>query len=109
MLESLRLPSDLQYALASEVLLVAVQSKQVEQLRMDKADFFSSYNGPAPSLVFLDAIHNYEHTKLDIESARRAGAAVISGHDYKDEFPGVVQAVHEFGGLKQLRGSVWTI
>lgn len=66
---------------------MAVQSKQVEQLRMDKADFFSSYNGPAPSLVFLDAIHNYEHTKLDIESAHQQARPSSAVTTTKMSFP----------------------
>ena len=49
-------------------------------------------------MVFLDAIHDYEETKKDIEWARLVGAKIIAGHDYCDEFPGVKQIVDEMGG-----------
>lgn len=74
-----------------------------------KDDFFSNYDGNAPSLVFLDAIHSYQETLKDIQNARRIGARIIAGHDYSKEFPGVVRAVNESGGPAELTGSVWRL
>lgn len=96
-------------ALAAHMLRYLVETGHVERVTMDKNEFFRTYSGPAPSLAFLDAIHDYEETKKDILWAREAGAAVISGHDYKDEFPGVIEVVHEFGGPRLLAGSVWVL
>jgi hypothetical protein len=76
---------------------------------MDKNDFYAAYEGPPPAMVFLDAWHDYDQTKIDIEWARRAGAKIISGHDYCEEFPGVKQAVDEFGGPRELAASVWLL
>jgi hypothetical protein len=104
-----RLPPELHYALTAQVLFCLVESGQVEQVRMDKGEFYGTYDGPAPALVFLDAWHTYEETKVDIWWARRIGASVICGHDYCEEFPGVIQAVAEFGGPTQLRGSLWSL
>jgi hypothetical protein len=104
-----RLSPDLHYALAAQVLFSTVEANHVEQLRMDKGEFFRTYKGPAPALVFLDAWHTYEETKADIEWARRAGAAIICGHDYCEQFPGVIQVVDEFGGPDKLRGSLWSL
>lgn len=103
------LPADQQHALAQLVLSYLIGTGHVQQVRMSKEDFYSSYHGPSPALVFLDAWHTYEETKKDIQWALRVGARLIAGHDYGDLFPGVVQAVEEFGGLCQLSGSVWVL
>jgi hypothetical protein len=76
---------------------------------MDKNEFFAGYRGAAPAMVFLDAVHDYEETKKDIQWARSVGAKIISGHDYCKEFPGVKQAVDEFGGPRQSAGTVWRL
>jgi len=96
-------------ALAAQMLRYLVETGHVQRLNMDKSKFFKTYGGPAPALAFLDAIHDYEETKKDILWAREAGCAVIAGHDYCDEFPGVIEVVHEFGGPRRLGGSVWVL
>jgi hypothetical protein len=96
-------------ALAGQMLHYLVQTGHVERVRMDKNAFFDSYRGPTPSLVFLDAIHDYPETKKDIEWAKRSGAKIIAGHDYCDQFPGVKQIVDECGGPKALGGTVWVL
>jgi predicted O-methyltransferase YrrM len=101
--------SEAHQALAAQVLRYLVETGHVEQVVMCKNEFFETYSGPAPALVFLDAIHDYEETKKDIEWASRVGAAVISGHDYSADFPGVIKVVDEFGGPRELLGSVWAL
>lgn len=96
-------------ALTAQMLNYLVQTGHVERIRMDKDDFFRTYQGPEPAMVFLDAMHDYEATKKDIQWAMRAGARIIAGHDYCDEFPGVKQIVDECGGPRDLRGSVWVL
>lgn len=81
----------------------------LRQLRIDKADFYASWPGPRPALVFADAMHTYEGTKSDIEWARSAGAHVVCGHDYQPEWPGVIRAVDELGGPKELVESLWVL
>jgi predicted O-methyltransferase YrrM len=103
------LKTDRHAATAAQMLRYLVATDRVSRLEMDKREFFHQYKGPAPSLVFLDAWHTYEETKKDILWAQAAGAHVISGHDYSDEFPGVIEAVKEFGGPKRLAGRLWTI
>ena len=104
-----QMPADNHYALAHQVLYYLIHTGQVEQVRMDKAEFFATYSGPAPSLVFLDAMHTYEETKKDIAWAMRVGAKLIAGHDYSQKFPGVMQIVEECGGCRQLGGTVWVL
>lgn len=71
-------------------------------------EFYRSYQGPPPSLVFIDADHSYAATRDDIAWACRTGVPVVSGHDYQSLHPGVVQAVDEaFAGQFELHGSVW--
>lgn len=100
---------DVHEALTAQILNYLVQTGHVERIRMDKDEFFRTYQGPAPSMVFLDAMHDYENTKRDIQWASRAGAKIIAGHDYCDKFPGVVQIVNEFGGPRRLGASVWAL
>jgi len=70
--------------------------------------FYSGYSGHKPSLVFIDAGHKYEDVIVDIEWAKKMGVPIISGHDYADDQPGVVQAVDEvFGSDIKVVGSVW--
>jgi predicted O-methyltransferase YrrM len=103
------LPPDAHAALASQVLYYLAQTGDVEIVRMDKNEFFRTYKGPSPSMVFLDAWHDYDETKKDIQWAKRVGAKIIAGHDYCDEFAGVKQIVDEYGGPRESSGTVWVL
>jgi hypothetical protein len=103
------LAPDVHEALTAQMLHYLVQTGHVERIRKDKNEFYDSYRGPAPAMVFLDAVHDYEETCKDIEWAKRAGAHMIAGHDYCDEFLGVKRAVDKFGGPQELAGSVWVL
>ncbi|MDZ4848715.1 MAG: class I SAM-dependent methyltransferase [Pirellulaceae bacterium] len=103
------LSPDEQWTLVTHALNYLIATKHIEVQRIDKNEFFETYNGPSPSLVFLDAMHDYEETKKDILWARRVGASIICGHDYATDFPGVLQIVDELGGPFQLSGSVWRL
>lgn len=104
-----QLPPHAHFGLARLGLLHLIETKQVQQIRMPKDQFYGTYKGPPPALVFLDAIHTYEETKKDIEWAQRIGAKLIAGHDYSDLFPGVMQIVDELGGPRERNGSVWVL
>ncbi|TWT85885.1 hypothetical protein Pla123a_06920 [Posidoniimonas polymericola] len=103
------LPPDVQHDLAAQILHYPIARGEVQMVRSDKNEFFKSYNGPAPSMVFLDAMHDYDETKKDILWAKEVGAQIISGHDYCDKFPGVMQIVDECGGPRRLGGTVWVL
>ncbi len=96
-------------ALTTIVLSYLVDTGHVQQISQDKNEFFRTYKGPPPAMVFLDAIHTYEETKLDIQWAQRVGAKIIAGHDYSDAFPGIKQVVDEFGGPRERVASVWVL
>ena len=103
------LPPDRHYQLTSRVLDFLIQNGHVQQLHLDKDEFYRTYDGGPPAMVFLDAVHTYEETKKDIEWALHADAAIISGHDYSEEWGGVRKAVDEFGGPAELLWSTWVL
>jgi hypothetical protein len=103
------LSPDEQFSLVKLSLAYLADTGHVEICRIDKNEFYESYRGPAPSLVFLDAIHDYEETKKDIIWAKEVGVKIICGHDYCDLFPGVIKVVDEFGGPRLLKESLFVL
>jgi hypothetical protein len=100
---SLGITPDAHYAATRLRLAEAVEKYNVQQIRMDKDEFYRQYEGDKPSLFFCDADHGYEATKADLEWARSLGVDIICGDDYSQErFPGVVRAVEEMGGAKKV-------
>ncbi len=95
--------------ITSLVLADAIECHEVELLDMDKQEFYRSYDGPPPAMVFLDADHSYEATMQDIKWARSVGAKVVCGHDYCEKSPGVIQAVDESGGVAEIVKSLWVL
>lgn len=57
---------------------------RVENIKLDPVDF-----------VYIDAEHDYDNVKRDIEHYLPMAKKYIGGHDYKDKFPGVIKAVNE--------------
>ncbi|MEM7474838.1 MAG: class I SAM-dependent methyltransferase [Planctomycetota bacterium] len=104
-----RLTPDQHSASADQVLRYLSSKKLVDRRNTDKKAFFREYDGAAPSLVFLDAMHTYEETKLDIEWAQSVKAQVICGHDYSSDWPGVMQIVDELGGPSRLADTLWVL
>ncbi len=100
------LTRDRHLLLAKYVLNNLIQTGHVEQINMGKNDFYNSYQGPPPALVFLDADHSYGETKKDIEWAQRIGARTIAGHDY---YAGVKQVVDECGGPRERASALWVL
>jgi len=106
----LGLRPDAHHRLTRNRLTEARAKHNVEQLRMDKDEFFRTYSGPAPALFFCDADHSYEATKADLLWARSVGASIICGDDYNHPFQrGTAQAVDELGGPKQLSDGLFVL
>jgi len=97
------------YHMTELVLQYLCDTGQVVQVRANKDEWFSRYEGEAPSLVFCDADHSYEPTVRDIEFALGVGAEIICGHDYSPQHPGTIRAVDEHGGYRALKGTVWVL
>ncbi len=59
--------------------------------------------------VFIDAQHDYESVKRDIElwAPKVKKGGLLSGHDYEPNFPGVIQAVKEYCKPETTFNNVW--
>ena len=97
------------YRITAHSLDYLVMKGKVELKSMDKNEFYQVYDGPTPSMVFLDAVHDYPETKKDIAWAKAVGAQIICGHDYSEDFKGVIKAVEEAGGASEHHGSFWRL
>lgn len=49
-------------------------------------------------LIYIDAAHDYDSVKKDIELYLPKCKRIIAGHDYSPEWPGVTQSVNEILG-----------
>jgi len=87
-----------------------VNHANVQQIRMDKDQFYKQYSGEQPALFFCDANHGYEETLADLQWAKKIGADIICGDDYTpNQFPGVIRAVAEMGGAKKVVDELFLI
>ncbi len=90
------------------VLYHYLRSGEVELYDGSSAEFFRSYQGPPPALVFIDGDHEYAPVRADIQAAQTVSAQVIAGHDYSELHPGVMRAVKEaFAHPEVVGGTVW--
>jgi predicted O-methyltransferase YrrM len=105
----LRLSPEMHFHVTSLVLQYLKDAGHVVQVRGDKDEWFSRYDGEAPAMVFCDADHSYEATARDIEFALKVAARIVCGHDYSAQHPGTMRAVDEHGGPRSLRGTVWVL
>jgi predicted O-methyltransferase YrrM len=78
------------------------------------AQAYPTENDPRVDLVFIDALHDYEHVKQDIAlwwpKVRIGG--ILSGHDFNHKWPGCERAVAESFDLMHIGvapDSVWFI
>lgn len=77
------------------------------------ADYLGNHYGIKFEMIFLDASHDYENVKKDIELwlPNLAEGGLLCGHDYSSSWPGVVQAVREMlpNAKKVGEGSIWAL
>ena len=64
-----------------------------------------------PDMIFIDAIHDYEDVYRDIEHAMKLmDKGLLCGHDYSNEWPGVIQAVDEwFPKITKVFETIWFV
>jgi hypothetical protein len=102
------LPNDAHRTITRRVLRYNLTHCNTSLFDGSNHDFYESYTGGRPSMIFIDANHSYESVKGDIQWALKQGIPIIAGHDYCDLHPGVIRAVDEaFKGDVEVRGSVW--
>lgn len=83
----------------------------IHPCRCDSSQSSGLFEGKSVDFVFIDASHEYKHTVKDIESwlPKMKNGGILSGHDYIPQWPGVVRAVNETLGAKNVKknGLVW--
>lgn len=73
-------------------------------------DIANQFNGNRVDMVFIDAGHEYEECRSDIEAWLPKCDKFICGHDYNQNFPGVTKAVDEkFGKSVKVQESIWYV
>lgn len=79
-------------------------------LKMRTTEAANEFEDSSVDLVFIDADHSYEGVRDDIRAwlpkVRKGG--IICGHDFSEQFPGVIQAVQEhFFSFRLHDDTVW--
>ncbi len=86
----------------------AIASHDVSLIDNGTTEFYKSYNGTRPSMIFIDAGHDYQSVRDDIAWCLSRDIPIICGHDYSEQFPGVKRAVDDaFGGAIERHGTLW--
>lgn len=62
------------------------------------ADFIADHPEVKPDLLYIDACHQYEAVKSDLNNALKLCPKYLSGHDYVNGWGGVVKAIDEVLG-----------
>ncbi len=84
----------------------------IETVRMKSEAAAETFADGSLSFVFIDADHRYDAVAQDIRSwsSKVKPGGILAGHDYTDEWPGVVKAVDEaFGDRVQRFGCSWMV
>jgi len=70
----------------------------INPIKSDSKLAVSLYQDDSLDFVFIDASHDYENVKKDIELwyPKVKSKGILSGHDYTDNWPDVISAVNEF-------------
>lgn len=101
------LPADVHRTFTKRTLRHAIETANVSIFDGTTIEFFAQCK-TKPSLVFIDASHEYVDVLEDINRAIACGAKVIAGHDFCVEHPGVQRAVSErFGSDFVVVANVW--
>lgn len=89
---------------------LAENSEVVVKLKEDSNRVINLFTGKRIDFIYIDADHEYEQVKKDIENAIQLNPKYLGGHDYVPEFPGVMRAVDELPYVKRhFADSSWLI
>ena len=100
----------------------AIKDNPLEEIRKNLKEFTptimvadsvvaaNEFNKESIDFLFLDANHDYEYVIKDIEAwlPKISPHGIICGHDYREGYKGVKQAVEEkFKDFKTFPDSIW--
>lgn len=90
--------------------MVGLPEGRVIPIRMLSVDGAAFLKKKKFDMIFIDATHDYANVKADILEWRPLlnKGGLLCGHDYTNEFPGLVKAVHELiPSPKKGAGRIW--
>jgi len=90
-----------------EVFKRNTRGRNISCVQSDSLAAAATYPDRAFDIVFIDAEHDYDSVRNDIQAWRPKAKYLLAGHDY-GVFPGVKKAVEEMCSGWTVRGSVWT-
>lgn len=70
----------------------------ITPIRNNSIDSAKNFENESLDMVFIDACHEYDYVKKDIETwyPKVKNGGILAGHDYHPTWNGVVRAVDEF-------------
>lgn len=102
------LPKDIHRQFTTRTLRYFLARNQIELYEGSAKHFYAAHPDLQPSLVFVDASHEYKDVCDDLDWCIARKCPVICGHDYCAEHREVIDAVSErFGEHVTVFGSVW--
>lgn len=84
--------------------------KYYRDVRLPSVEAAKLFADKSIDFVFIDACHEYESVRDDIESwlPKVKNGGIIAGHDYVDRWPGVIRAVAEcLPASVKILGDTW--
>lgn len=74
---------------------MAADFPQIRKIKKKQEDAVEDFDARSLDLVYCDTLHSEEATlsAIDLWTPKLGSGGFMSGHDYDDEFPGVVRAV----------------
>jgi len=92
-------------SLYQQALWLKTQYPVVQVWRLPSVEAAKQFEEESLDFVFIDGDHSYTAVKADIIAwlPRVRTGGILAGHDYYQRWPGVVRAVDELLGARELR------
>lgn len=88
-----------------DIFLSNMGNRKYKPIKKLSEDAAKEFDDNSCDVVFIDMTHTYDHVKQDIQlwlpKVKHGG--YIAGHDYQKYWPGVVKAVDEIFGKKNIK------
>jgi hypothetical protein len=92
-----------------EVFKKNMGERSYKSIRGLSSEVVNQFEDESLDVVFIDLTHTYESVKQDIElwlpKVKKGG--LLAGHDYENDWPGVVRAVDEKFPDKMIMDNCW--